>query len=168
MAAPSAILSGKTPCLSAASALLQVFRFLLLLLLTLPASAQLVVDVHDGDTLRLQSGQRVRLWGIDAPELKQAYGVASRDHLARLVSGKVVRLEPHGEDRYGRLLAVVWVGQTCCNESLLKAGLAWWYRKYTPGERLYEGLERVARAGRVGLWAGQPVAPWEFRHPGRG
>lgn len=143
-------------------------RFLLLLLLTLPARAQLVVDVHDGDTLRLQSGQRVRLWGIDAPELRQPYGVEARDHLARLVKGKVVRLEPHGEDRYGRLLAVVVVGSVRCNESLLRAGLAWWYRKYSPSERIYEGLERVARAGRVGLWGAPHVAPWEFRHPGRG
>ena len=144
-------------------------RFLLLLLLlTLPARAQLVVDVHDGDTIRLQSGQRVRLWGIDAPELKQAYGVQARDHLARLCQGKVVRLEPHGEDRYGRLLAVVWVGRVCCNESLLRAGLAWWYRKYTPDERLYEGLERAARVARVGLWGSPHVEPWEFRHPGRG
>jgi len=139
----------------------------LLLALVLPAWAQQarVASVHDGDTLRLEGGQRVRLWGIDAPELKQAYGVQARDHLAHLVEGRAVVLQPHGEDRYGRLLAVVVVAGRSVNEDLLSAGLAWWFKKYTPGEVRYEQLEARARARRVGLWAQRsPEAPWDFRH----
>lgn len=133
-------------------------------LLALLLYLQLVVDAHDGDTLRLDTGQRVRLWGIDAPELKQPYGVASRDYL-RVVVGQVVTLEPHGEDKYGRLLAVVRLGKRCLNEELLAAGLAWWYRKYTPDERRYQALEAEARRRRVGLWAASGwMPPWEWRH----
>lgn len=134
-------------------------------LLTLLLALQLVVDVHDGDTVRLQDGQRVRLWGIDAPELKQPYGIQSRDHLRKLCQGKVVTLKTHGEDKYGRTLAVVLVAGRNCNESLLQAGLAWWYRKYTPGEKRYEALEAEAHRKRVGLWAARSwMPPWEWRH----
>lgn len=141
---------------------------LLLLAIALPTLAQQarVVDVHDGDTVRLADGQRVRLWGIDAPELKQPFGRESRDHLAHMVEGRTVRLQGHGEDRYGRLLAVVWVGEHSANEDLLRAGLAWWYRKYTPDEKHYAQLEAEARGRHVGLWAQRtPLAPWDFRHP---
>lgn len=120
-------------------------------------------DVHDGDTLRLQDGRRIRLWGIDAPELKQAYGIQSRDYLRQVV-GKVVQLEPHGEDRYGRMLAVVRLGRRCLNEELLARGLAWWYRKYTPDEKRYEQLEAEAHRKGLGLWGAAHMPPWEWRH----
>jgi len=142
----------------------------LALLLTLPALAQTitgqVVDAHDGDTIRLEDGSRVRLWGIDAPELKQPYGEASRDFLRRQVLRRTVTLRTHGEDRYGRVLAVVVLGGRDVNADLLRHGLAWWYAKYTPGAADYAALEQAARKQRVGLWAqAVPLAPWDFRHP---
>lgn len=127
----------------------------------------LVADVHDGDTIRLQDGRRVRLWGVDAPELRQAGGHEAQAFLAQLVQGREVQLEPHGTDRYGRQLAVVRVGGRSANEALLAAGWAWWYRKYTPEEKAYEALEARARGLRLGLWAAPHIPPWEFRHPVR-
>lgn len=141
---------------------------LLLLLLALPSLAQtaLVVDVHDGDTVRLADGQRVRLWGIDAPELKQPHGKQARDHLRRLVLRRTVTLLTHGEDRYGRVLAVVVVDGRDANADLLRAGLAWWYRKYSPEAKDYAAIEESARKRCMGLWAqAMPLAPWDFRHP---
>jgi len=138
-----------------------------LLLFALPALAQpaRVASVHDGDTLRLEGGERVRLWGIDAPELKQPYGIQARDFLARLVEGKSVHLRLHGEDRYGRLLAEVELGGRSVNEMLLSAGLAWWFKRYTPAEKRYEQLEQKARQRRLGLWSEKsPLAPWDYRH----
>jgi hypothetical protein len=61
--------------------------------------------VHDGDTIkvRLNSGPlSVRFFGIDAPELKQAQGAASRNTLARLVEDKIVDMEPIGQTSYDR------------------------------------------------------------------
>lgn len=142
---------------------------LILLLLTLPLLAEslpaTVASVHDGDTVRLTSGQRVRLWGIDCPELKQAGGVQARDWLAKRCEGKPVVLVTHGEDRYGRILAVVQLRGEDLNAGLLRAGWAWWYRKYTPDAHDYEALERTARTARVGLWReASPLAPWDWRH----
>lgn len=143
---------------------------LLAILLALPALAQtitgLVVDAHDGDTVRLATGQRVRLWGIDCPELKQAYGRQARDHLRGLVLRRTVTLPTHGTDRYGRVLAVVVLDGRDVNADLLRAGLAWWYRKYSPEAKDYAAIEKAARNSRVGLWAQAiPLAPWDFRHP---
>ena len=127
-----------------------------------------VLSVHDGDTLTvLLEGHRtrVRLHGIDAPELRQPGGHASQAFLEKLVLGKSVRLELHGEDRYGRTLAVVYRGERSVNGALVQAGMAWWYRKYAPDDGELRALEEQARAARRGLWEeASPVAPWEFRH----
>jgi endonuclease YncB( thermonuclease family) len=72
-----------------------------------------VVSIHDGDCVTvLDAGNRqtkLRLTGIDAPELKQPFGSKARDHLAGMVMGKVIEIEDHGPDRYGRTLARIEV-----------------------------------------------------------
>ena len=50
------------------------------------------------------------------------------------------------------------------NRELVKAGFAWWYRKYAPGNKALEQLEREAQEAKRGLWAEpEPVPPWEWR-----
>ena len=97
------------------------------------AAALLSCTVTDGDTLRCGQ-ERVRLIGIDAPELpghcakwrKCAPGDPweSKAALARLVRGKPVRLERHGLDRYGRTLAFAWSGNVNLSCAQLRAGQA--------------------------------------------
>lgn len=64
-----------------------------------------VVGVHDGDTITMldasHTQHKIRLAGIDAPELGQAYGKASRNHLAERIAGQTVTVEWHKLDRYG-------------------------------------------------------------------
>lgn len=73
-----------------------------------PLPAELVgrvVGVHDGDTLTLLVDRReykVRLAGIDAPELAQPYGRKAKQALSDLVFGEAIRVETAGRDRYGR------------------------------------------------------------------
>ncbi len=65
--------------------------------------------ITDGDTLYVLDANykehKIRLAGIDAPERKQAYGLASRKHLLSIVAGKRVTIEYQKRDRYGRILA---------------------------------------------------------------
>ena len=91
-------------------------RILLLwILLAIPnAYADLtgrVAAVTDGDTIKVldasNTEHKVRLTGIDAPERGQPYGTASRDHLASMVAGKVVKVESTKPFLGGRL------GQYC-------------------------------------------------------
>lgn len=128
---------------------------------SLPAdSTCIVASVHDGDTLRCTDGTRVRLTGIDAPELDQgAFGVASRDGLRALVArGDTIRLELDVQpaDRYGRTLAYVWTGDTLVNDAMLEAGLAQ-LLTYPPNVRYvdrFTATQRRAREARRGLWEG--------------
>lgn len=127
-----------------------------------------VVGVHDGDTLTLLvDGRRqykVRLDGIDAPEIGQDFGTQSKKALSSKVFGKVVRVTTHGRDKYGRVIGTIWLDDESINELMVAEGWAWHYVKYSDSETL-AGAEREARAERSGLWAGKdPVAPWDWRN----
>jgi len=92
-----------------------------------------VTHVHDGDSLwvqPLQGGrrQRVRLEGIDAPEICQGSGRAARDRLAALVLERRVLVEVTGQDRYRRTLARVWLDSADVQAVLVTEGWAWSYR----------------------------------------
>ncbi len=134
-----------------------------------------VVGITDGDTITVLDAtnrqHKIRLSGIDAPEKKQAFGNISKQTLADLVFSKTVTVETSKVDRYRRELAKVWVGSIDANLEQVKAGLAWYYKKYEHEQppvdrRAYAVAEEDARASRLGLWRDSyPVPPWDFRHP---
>jgi endonuclease YncB( thermonuclease family) len=126
-----------------------------------------VVGVHDGDSITvLASGNvqlKVRLEGIDAPELKQPFSQQSKLALSDLAFGKKVNLLITGTDRYKRTLAVVIVDGTNVNLELVSLGLAWRYDKYSNDTALL-AAQNDAKAARRGLWAdAAPMPPWEWR-----
>jgi micrococcal nuclease len=92
-----------------------------------------VVDVHDGDTFTLGSGDRVRLLGADAPELSKCGADEARNLLTSLVLHKSVRITEEKRDTYGRRMGLVYVGNTLVNEILLRDGLA--RPDYTPNSQ---------------------------------
>lgn len=127
-----------------------------------------VAAVVDGDTVRLEGGRLVRYIGIDAPETRhreggrwvydpQPFAVAATAETRRRVEGRTVRLEfdRRREDRYGRLLAYVWVDGELLNEALVRAGLAR-ARPYPPNlrhQRRLAAAENEAREAGRGMWA---------------
>jgi endonuclease YncB( thermonuclease family) len=126
-----------------------------------------VVGVTDGDTIKVLQGKKqykIRLNGIDAPEMSQAYGKKSKEYLASLVFGKKVEVIVRDTDRYGRYVGDVLIAGKSANAELVAAGFAWRYTAYSKDENL-AALENAARAKRLGLWAdASPVPPWKFRH----
>lgn len=127
----------------------------------------LVVGVHDGDTVLCldehNTQHKVRLVGIDAPEIGQPFGTVSRDGLRALVLRKSVTVHQHGQDRYGRTLGSLEIDGDDVALRMLAAGLAWQFTRYSDDEHLADA-ERDARAARRGLWAdGKAVPPWEWR-----
>jgi len=82
------------------------------------------------------------------------------------VFGKVVTLQIYGKDKYGRILANVFLpDRTNVNHMLVGEGWCWWYRKYAPGDVELEELEIAARRAKRGLWADpHRVLPWEWRN----
>lgn len=128
------------------------------------ASTAVVASVTDGDTLRLTSGQRIRLVQIDAPETGECYGKEARAALLRLAPiGSSIALEADPRldqvDRQGRLLRYLRRGAANVNLELVRQGAAapYFYR----GERgRYAGrilqAAQSARAARRGLWGASP------------
>ncbi len=87
----------------------------------------MVVAVIDGDTIEIEGGQRVRYLGIDTPETGQPFYEEARNKNKEFVLGKNVRLEvckSEPTDKYGRLLAYVYINQTMVNRELLISGYA--------------------------------------------
>lgn len=130
-----------------------------------------VVKVSDGDTITVLTGRtqhRVRLAGIDAPEIKQPFGQASRKHLASMVAGKTVTVEWSKRDRYGRKVGKVTQGEDVCLIQI-RNGMAWHFKRYEREQipedrRAYAQAENEARAEHVGLWQNKrPVTPWDWR-----
>jgi endonuclease YncB( thermonuclease family) len=128
-----------------------------------------VTSVHDGDTITVNS-QSIRLNSIDAPELAQAYGTQSRDHLSGLVLGQQVTVTYAQKDQYDRVLGTVFKSD-CSNVNLnqVASGAAWYYEAYKCEidiqlRTTYATAQKTAKASAMGLWATSAVAPWFFRN----
>lgn len=95
-----------------------------------------VVSVSDGDTFTMLTANnkqvKVRLHGIDCPEKSQDYGHLAKQYTSELVFGRYVHVVITDTDQYSRLVGKVFLDddETCLNEELLKAGMAWHYKKY--------------------------------------
>jgi len=123
-----------------------------------------VARVIDGDTLLLVGGERVRLLGIDTPESVapgrpvEPLGREASAFTERLAEGKAVRLgfDKERTDRYGRLLAYVYVGEVLLNEEIIRAGLSEAQPQHPYSgvmKRRFRDAEQEARERRRGLWA---------------
>ena len=109
-----------------------------------------VIKVYDGDTVTLHDKRRVRFLGIDTPELdvSQPYAAEAKQYTTEKCLGKDVYLsfEPGSEkfDRYGRLLAWIWVGEGVgylnVNEALVSQGYA---SVYTPGNKKLQNYDKL-------------------------
>lgn len=132
-----------------------------------------VIKVTDGDSIELKDKDgtvhRIRLAGIDAPEYNQSYGRAAKQQLSDLIFKQTLCIEWHKEDRYKRLVSIIWHQSQDINLKMLEAGLAWHYKYYedeqSPADReRYALAEQQAKAAKQGLWAGNKnIAPWDWR-----
>lgn len=146
------------------------FALLSLLLPVLVLAASFtgkVVQVSDGDTIQvLRDGraEKVRLAGIDCPELNQPYGQAAKRFVLHAAAQKTVTVQVITTDRYGRTVGeVILPDGRSLNQEVVRAGYAWWYRKYSD-DSVLAALEEEASLARRGLWVdANPVPPWEWR-----
>ena len=148
---------------------LAIFILLILSATTSNATPALVVDVVDGDTIKVFAADKlttVRLYGIDCPEKKQARGIEAKAFIESMVEGKTVDVNSINTDRYGRTVAVVMFGNQCVQEQLLVSGLAWVYPQYCRKEfcPAWMALQKIANTNKYGLWTDpMPIQPWVWR-----
>jgi endonuclease YncB( thermonuclease family) len=118
-----------------------------------------VVKIYDGDTLTLESGDKIRLKWVNTPELrpKEDYGLEAREAAKALVLGKTVQLKTGSvkRDSYGRVIAGVQIGDTDLSTHLLELGLAHLF-VIPPDEADHTGrraAQAKARAAGRGIWS---------------
>lgn len=170
-----------TPCIEHLTLNLQFIA--VVLILTLAACKTTLTDhtsyngtvskVHDGDSIHITpAGQKrviIRLAGIDAPELKQPFGIRSRDKLRSMILDRQASANCHKVDRYQRQVCVVLFNGRDINLEMVKAGLAWHYKKYQSEQtknqqRQYRRAEKQASDNRAGLWSSDSsIPPWDYR-----
>ena len=129
-----------------------------------------VSKVIDGDTIWVRSDSttvKVRLSYIDAPELKQMFGIQSKKYLTSLVLNKNVEIHSYRRDRYKRVIGEVYIHNNkesvFINAKLLKSGHAWVYKRYRKNPYLMN-LENFARMKKNGIWnLDNPKEPWKYR-----
>lgn len=153
-----------------------ILAALVLTILLSPALATdyaTVTEVIDGDTFRIDNGEKVRMIGIDTPETLdprkpvEYFGPESKAYLESLILNKRVRLEfgAEGRDKYGRMLAYVHLGDLDVNLKMIQDGYAMAYLKYPHDrEQRYLQSEIQARRNGIGRWGSpgsvsRPVEP---------
>ena len=136
-----------------------------------------VAKVIDGDTIRIDK-KKIRLFGIDAPEIKQKCqrpwltfsfltfnknypcGEISKLKLKNHINNKFITCKSSGKDRYKRFIAECFKDKRNINSWMVRNGHAVAYKRYS---KKYLAYENIAKDDKQGLWSGTFEMPWEWR-----
>ena len=129
----------------------------------------LAVRFFDGDSIHVHfkgdpKPVMARLYGIDAPEKDQDYGLTASARLRELIKDKPLEFEIRGTDSHKRLLVVVYYNGLNVNLQMLREGLAWHYDRFD-GSPDFAAAHQEAKTHKRGLWINsKAISPEEFRH----
>lgn len=134
-----------------------------------------IIRCHDGDTCTTDKGEKIRLACIDAPELKQPFGKASRDYLKEIIKDRTVKIDRYLFDRFGRTIAILYInngGKWQAVQSLQsKAGTVWAFDRFKRNCPIWNSINRefqAAQSKKIGLFADrQAIEPWTWRRQNR-
>lgn len=116
-----------------------------------------VTRIIDGDTFETEAGEKVRLIGINAPEISDIFGQKAKQYLSYLIENKTVDLQAdnisNDRDRYQRLLRYVILDGVDINKKMVSDGFAFAYLKYKFSKSIdYEQAQLEARETNKGIW----------------
>lgn len=133
--------------------------------------------VVDGDTIKLENGETIRLCGIDAPEKSQPFGPESKAKLQQFIEqadNNVILVETE-RDRFNRIVGDIFVRNSSSknpdeeffvNGEMVRSGMAHHYERYSRNcsdRSALETSEELAKSKKLGVWKGNHEKPWDFR-----
>lgn len=136
----------------------QIFTFLIILTTVFCYSNTIkAVRIIDGDTFETETGEKVRMIGINAPEISDIFGQEAKQYLSDLIYNKVVELQTDNisknRDRYQRLLRYVIIDGIDINKKMISDGFAFAYLKYHFSKSNdYEQAQIQAKETNKGIW----------------
>lgn len=121
-----------------------------------------VKQIIDGDTFETEGGEKVRLIGLNAPEISDLFGLEAKQYLKFLIEGKIVELrtdeESNNRDRYNRLLRYVFIEDIDINRKMIEQGLATAYLKYKFSKASdYKQVQLISRSENLGMWGNTKI-----------
>jgi|TARA_B110000438_G_C15707941_1_gene604029 endonuclease YncB( thermonuclease family) len=141
----------------------------LLILITIQVNATASeVKIIDGDTINID-GEKIRFFGIDAPELEQECkkkgklikcGLLAKKVLEDIIADNKPLCIKKGKDRYERTIAECFINDISLSKYLVLNGYAFVYKKYS---KQYVYHEKRAKILKKGLWSMKFEFPWKFR-----
>ncbi len=141
---------------------------ILLILASYNFSFAFDIKITDGDTITLK-GEKIRFFGIDAPEMKQICekngekifcGKLSKIELGKKIGNKKVKCEKKGVDNYKRTLAKCFVEGESLSKYMVRNGYAFAFVRYS---KIYIEDEKYAKNNKLGFWTTKFEYPWEWR-----
>ena len=152
-----------------------IFKFLIIFPLILYSSTSFAEKkiegkaiIIDGDTIHIGKN-KIRLHGIDAPEIKQICkikdkiwncGIESSANLKKLIGKKNIKCEVSDIDRYKRYIAECYLNNLNINQYMVRQGWAIAYRYYS---KQFIEDEEIAQKYKLGIWQGTFIEPYLFR-----
>ncbi len=131
-----------------------------------------IKNVHDGDTITIKylDGEKkgrveqVHLFGIDAPELDQAYGFNAKQHLISNLRSIDIKFKMRSKNLDSQPEGVLYVDGVNINDKMVENGYAWQNKRYSTNSELND-MYLKARDKKIGLWNDkqEPIPPWVFR-----
>ncbi|XP_021301372.1 probable staphylococcal-like nuclease CAN2 isoform X2 [Sorghum bicolor] len=121
-----------------------------------------VIDILGEEILARK--YRIRMRGIDAPELKMPYGMEAKKELIKLIGGKSVTIYVYEQDQFGRYVGDIYCDNMFIQEQMLKCGHVHHFKKYDKRPE-FENWQKEAKSTGLGLWASKkpPQKPWDWR-----
>lgn len=112
-----------------------------------------VIEVIDGDSFKINTFTAVRLYGIDAPDLKYCYGSQAKEALSKKIMGKRVILKELRIDFYKRVMALVYLDGELINEYMVKNGFAGSDRNGGTQAEVINNAEVFAKENKLGIFS---------------
>lgn len=124
-----------------------------------------IISCHDGDTCKAEVKGRtvkIRLAGIDAPEIAQLEGVEAKKYLESKILKKTLQFDCKGKS-YDRIVCFLSLDGLDINEEMVRNGFAFDYQKFSKGK--YRTLMETAQRKKIGIWKTLQKSPFCTRHP---